>query len=159
MTSKDELRELKEKLAAIEHERWADWQSWVHSKCKEFEDEGGEYVGFPDELYKRWERQIATPYEQLSDQEKASDMEQVDRYWPLILNLLEGEKQKLEEQYIDKDPEVRAAIYAVESIIKSTVPRDGKWREASFSIMMKPPKHIEVATLNKEPNKGEDVDG
>lgn len=24
------IEELKEKLAAIEHERWADWQKWCH---------------------------------------------------------------------------------------------------------------------------------
>lgn len=102
MTSKDKLRELKEKLAAIEHERWSDWQKWLHSLCKEFEDESGEYVGFPEELYKRWERQIATPYTELSDNEKASDMEQVDRYWPLILNLLEDEKQKLLDRVLEK---------------------------------------------------------
>lgn len=76
-----------------------------------------------------------------------------------ILNLLEGEKQKLEEQYIDKDPEVRAAIHVVTQIVESNVPKDGQWRKVEFQIMMKPPKHIEAATLNKEPNKGEDVDG
>lgn len=32
----------------------------------------------------RWERQIATPYAELSEAEKNSDREQVDRYWPLV---------------------------------------------------------------------------
>jgi len=27
------MNELFEKLAAIEHERWADWQKYVHSQC------------------------------------------------------------------------------------------------------------------------------
>lgn len=75
--SKNTTDELREQLAAIEHERWADWQKWVH-KCHR----AGE-VEFTLQMI-RWERQINTPYAELSDQEKASDMEQVDRYWHLI---------------------------------------------------------------------------
>lgn len=66
---------LRQKLAAIEHERWADWQNWVHKVYLE---------GNFKEYMLRWQKQIATPYAELSDREKASDMEQVDRYWPLI---------------------------------------------------------------------------
>lgn len=73
---------LREKLAAIEHERWSDWQRYMHSLC----------VRLPvthdlvilGHHYGQWERQINTPYANLSAEEKASDMEQVDRYWPLI---------------------------------------------------------------------------
>ena len=36
------------------------------------------------DILERWDRQIETPYEKLSEREKASDMEQVDRYWQLI---------------------------------------------------------------------------
>ena len=68
---------LREKLAEIEHERWADWQRWVH-----------DVYNNPTQRFevaiKNWERQIKTPYSELSDKEKASDMEQVDRYWHLI---------------------------------------------------------------------------
>lgn len=71
--------ELREKLAAIEHERWADWQKWCHKVLRE-------NCPSPEleKVLERWDTQIATPYEQLTDREKASDMEQVDRYWPLI---------------------------------------------------------------------------
>jgi len=31
--SSEQYKELIEKLAAIEHERWAHWQSYLHSKC------------------------------------------------------------------------------------------------------------------------------
>lgn len=96
-----ELQELKEKLADIEHQRWADWQKWVHSKCVESSLNGGDgsYVSFPAELFRAWEKQINTPYAELSDREKASDMEQVDRYWPLIESYLslELDKQKQEK--------------------------------------------------------------
>lgn len=101
MSSKD--GELREKLAAIEHERWSDWQRWMHSKFVEHSNGKGEYICLPVELFRRWERQIETPYASLSDGEKASDMEQVDRYWHLIkeygiqerIDELERNKQKV----------------------------------------------------------------
>lgn len=73
--------ELREKLAAIEHERWADWQRYLHAKCVENED-GSLTIEEVDVSH--WERQINTPYEDLSEEEKDSDREQVDRYWHLI---------------------------------------------------------------------------
>lgn len=80
--------ELKEKLAEIEHERWADWQKWIHlvyeNPTRPFE-----------EAIANWKVQIDTPYSKLSDREKASDMEQVDRYWPLVLSFIRTEKLKL----------------------------------------------------------------
>ena len=76
--------ELYEKLAAIEHERGADWQKYLHSKGVKQPDEGGEWVCFPAELIRHWERQIATPYAELSEKEKIEDRKQVDRYWHLV---------------------------------------------------------------------------
>lgn len=73
------IDELREKLADIEHQRWADWQAWCHKilreNCPSPELEA---------VLERWDKQIETPYSALTDKEKASDMEQVDRYWPLI---------------------------------------------------------------------------
>lgn len=71
---------LYEKLAAIEHERWADWQKWVYKVCIVM-DNG---LLIPQEMVDRWQRQIETVYEDLSEKEKDSDRKQVDRYWPLI---------------------------------------------------------------------------
>jgi hypothetical protein len=83
---------VREQLAAIEHERWADWQKWMHSVCEPLvgtlDDEA---LIIPGDLVKRWNRQIATSYEKLSEQEKKSDREQVDRYWPLIERLLDAQ--------------------------------------------------------------------
>lgn len=78
---------LRQKLAAIEHERWSDWQRWMHSKCVTHSDGS---LTIPREFVERWERQIATPYDQLSESEQRSDMDQVDRYWSLILAFLEN---------------------------------------------------------------------
>lgn len=87
--SQHSIDELKEKLAAIEHERWSDWQKWMHSVLRR----SGELTEGVDEILQRWDKQIATPYSKLSATEKASDMEQVDRYWPLIKSWLEAEKR------------------------------------------------------------------
>ena len=75
------MNELFEKLAAIEHERWADWQEYVHSLCHENHDDS---LTIPAALVQRWREQIATPYAGLSDKEKESDRDQVRRYWHLI---------------------------------------------------------------------------
>lgn len=73
--------ELREQLAAIEHERWSDWQRYVHRSCWR-EPDGS--LTIPAHLVERWERQIITPYAELSEAEKQKDRDQVDRYWPLI---------------------------------------------------------------------------
>jgi hypothetical protein len=74
-------RELFEALAAAEHERWSDWQRILHNRCEVRED--GCLV-IPAELAAHWEQQIGTPYEDLSEEDKDKDREQVWRYWPLI---------------------------------------------------------------------------
>lgn len=76
---------LLERLAAIEHERWADWQSYVHENCIAHEDGS---LTIPAALVERWRRQISRSYADLSETEKASDREQVWRYLPLIADEL-----------------------------------------------------------------------
>lgn len=75
----------REQLAAIEHQRWADWQLYLHGLCDRREDGG---LVISANMAAHWERQIATPYSELSEAEKASDLEQVDRYWPMVERLL-----------------------------------------------------------------------
>ena len=82
----DDVNELIEKLAAIEHERWAHWQRYVHSKCVPQGDDGALLI--PGELVRRWQAQIETPYSALPEKEKESDREQVRRYLPLIADRL-----------------------------------------------------------------------
>ena len=75
------MNELFEKLAAIEHERWADWQKYMHDVCHRIAT--GALI-IPAPLVRQWERQIATPYAELSEKEKESDRDQVRRYWDLV---------------------------------------------------------------------------
>ncbi|CAN5421277.1 hypothetical protein BH10ACT9_BH10ACT9_45690 [soil metagenome] len=81
-----ESPELLEKLAAIEHERWAHWQQYMHDHCKAADD--GSLV-IPAELAQRWQAQIDTRYADLSGMEKDSDREQVQRYLPTIVAAVE----------------------------------------------------------------------
>ena len=80
-----ESDELLDMLAAIEHERWAHWQRYVHDHCERQQD--GSLV-IPAELAARWEAQIETPYVELTEREKDSDREQVRRYLPVIIDAL-----------------------------------------------------------------------
>jgi hypothetical protein len=64
------LEGLIETLAGVEHDRWAHWQRYVHSKCLRQPD--GSLV-IPAEFVARWEKQIATGYAELDNQEKESD--------------------------------------------------------------------------------------
>jgi len=75
------MNELYEKLAAIEHERWSDWMRYQFTLCKENKDGS---LTIPLKLVERWKAQIDTNYTDLSEREKDSDREQVDRYWDLL---------------------------------------------------------------------------
>lgn len=74
-----------ERLAAVEHERWAHWQRYMHGKAVKQAD--GSLL-IPAELVQQWERQITTPYRKLFEKEKESDREQVRKYLPVIADAL-----------------------------------------------------------------------
>jgi hypothetical protein len=82
---KEALESLLDTLAAVEHERWSHWQRYVHSNGVR-EPDGSMLI--PADLVAHWEKQIATPYAQLSEKERESDREQVRKYLPLIIEAL-----------------------------------------------------------------------
>jgi hypothetical protein len=82
LPSDDDSRLLIEKLADIEHKRWAHWQRYMHDHSQRQQD--GSLV-VPANLVELWERQINTPYDDLADEEKQSDREQVMQYFPLLM--------------------------------------------------------------------------
>jgi hypothetical protein len=79
--------ELIDQLAAIEHERWADWQRYFFSKC---ERNGDGSLTVPAGYVDALEKQIRTSYNDLSDEERASDRGEVLRYWPYVRAFFEG---------------------------------------------------------------------
>lgn len=72
---------LVEVLAAIEHQRWADWQIYVHNLGTQNADGT---ITLPAASVKHWDRQIHTAYADLTEREKDSDREQVERYLETI---------------------------------------------------------------------------
>jgi hypothetical protein len=62
-----------DRLAAVEHERWAHWQQYMHEQCRRSDDGS---LAIPAELVTRWTRQINTRYGELSETERGSDREQ-----------------------------------------------------------------------------------
>lgn len=87
-------RELIEALADIEHQRWGDWQQYVHSLGKQLKvlnvrpmDPAVVLVIDIDHI-EHWDRLIATLYADLPEHSKQSDRDQVMRYWPLIVEFV-----------------------------------------------------------------------
>ena len=64
-------KELLEKLAALEHKQWADWTHNLDTQQKCQSPHG--HIIFNRKKWNRWLGQAATPYENLSETEKASD--------------------------------------------------------------------------------------
>ena len=75
------MNELFEKLAAVQHDIWAHWQGYVHNQKL------SKALSITREDFDHWQHQIETPYAELSEKEKDSDREQVEKFWPLIEDL------------------------------------------------------------------------
>lgn len=78
-----------EELAAIQHQIWADWMTYLFSRCDHDLPivlsalEPGSCI-IPASLVKRWKRQIETHYNDLSEDEKEGDRRQVRRFEQLL---------------------------------------------------------------------------
>lgn len=76
---------LRELLASRLHGIWAHWNSYMLSKCYNglARTPGNSNLQnvtiIPKELVERWQRQIETPYDKLSEPEKESDRHQADK--------------------------------------------------------------------------------
>lgn len=65
--------ELVENLSDVSHEIWSHWMKYMFSICRKT-DKGDIVIDATN--VKRWERQMITPYSELTEKEKASDREQ-----------------------------------------------------------------------------------
>lgn len=74
-----------EQASSIQHDIWAHWMTYLLEVSSENEDGS---VTIPASHVERWKRQIRTPYESLSEEERASDREQALK----LLKFLEDKK-------------------------------------------------------------------
>lgn len=62
----------------IEHEIWSSWMQYMFM-CG-YNNADGSWT-MPADKVERWKRQMNTPYRNLSEKEKSSDREQVQKHW------------------------------------------------------------------------------
>lgn len=78
---------VREKIAEKVHESWSIWMKYLFSQCdnapSEFE-EGTQLL--PAWAFDRWQRQMNTKYEDLTENEKKSDREHADKIVGIIRN-------------------------------------------------------------------------
>jgi len=92
------MNNLYEELASIQHDIWANWQRYLHSKL---------IFNLNDQRYEldvedvdHWVGQINALYDDLTEKEKDSDREQVDKFWPLI--------EELSAKILEQSEEIKA---------------------------------------------------
>lgn len=121
------IEEVVEKGADLEHDRWSGWQKYLHSLCVKNEDGT---LTIPKERVERWERQIATPYSELSEQEKEYDRIEVRKYQDIFNHIHSlGIQQGQEDEAIAHQKE---DIRILEEIEKA-LPEDRKVNYQSLS--------------------------
>ena len=77
-----------EALADLEHERWSSWMEYLFEVSTENEDGS---VTIPSDKVERWQRQIDTPYDDLSDKEQESDRKEARKTIALLKSVLKGD--------------------------------------------------------------------
>jgi hypothetical protein len=78
---------LREQLAAIEHQRWADWMAYFLGKLDRLDDGR---LAIPTEYEDALRGLIEAPYADLSEEMKDADRREVERYWAVIEQFVSG---------------------------------------------------------------------
>jgi hypothetical protein len=77
----DNDNDLRERLAAVQHEIWAHWMRYLFSRTLGGNAEG---VIIPNDLVIRWQRQADAPYARLAESERESDRHQADKVLAIL---------------------------------------------------------------------------
>lgn len=75
------MEEIRNKLADYAHRAWVGWMDYMFSKSS-VNDDGS--VTIPADLVARWKRQMVTPYSNLPDLERVSDLTEADAMLKLV---------------------------------------------------------------------------
>lgn len=75
------MSDKREALAAYAHDAWSRWMRHLFEVCHQCDS--GEVI-VPADLVRRWERQIATSYDDLSVREQISDQREADRILSVV---------------------------------------------------------------------------
>ncbi|KKN26095.1 hypothetical protein LCGC14_0878120 [marine sediment metagenome] len=78
---KEDVAELREKLAELAHKQWSGWIKYMFGKCLRKAD--GTML-IPEWGVTRWQRQAYTPYNKLSEKEQESDRAEADKFLALL---------------------------------------------------------------------------
>ena len=110
------VEEFIEKGANLEHDRWVRWQKWCHRVLRE-------NCPSPEleKVLERWNRQIATPYSELSEQEKESDRKEIRNYVPLLKSYQSELEKAVREEIIENFEGIKAMdreMLSIDEIIK-----------------------------------------
>ncbi len=74
--------ERREALSDISHDIWSHWMRWMFS-VGAFNADGSWTM--PAEKAERWQRQMNTPYSELTERERESDREQADKILAVLM--------------------------------------------------------------------------
>lgn len=74
--------ERREQLAALAHAQWSGWMVYLFNLSH---SNGDGSITIPANFVARWQGQIATPYEELTEREKDSDRVEADRVIALMV--------------------------------------------------------------------------
>lgn len=77
----ENMLELREELAGLEHERWSRWMTYMFSQG--FLNDDGSWT-MPSDKVLRWSKQATTKYASLTEVEKDSDRKEVDKILEVI---------------------------------------------------------------------------
>jgi len=83
---------LEEKFAILAHSQWAGWMKYLFGKSKKNSDGS---VTIPKELVDRWERQMESSYENLSEPEKDSDRTEAKKFIDVIKTHMKKKMEKM----------------------------------------------------------------
>jgi hypothetical protein len=99
----EKMNEFVEKGAALEHDRWARWQKYFFDQCLP-QNNDGKYVDLTLCIpkYERWNRQIATPYAELSELEKESDRKESRTYLPMLKEIILSALNQGEQRFAER---------------------------------------------------------